>query len=57
VTPHRHPSTVQFRARNRRAGEGVGVAPASIEIDPEHIGAVAEKYGMSILGPSVNHPN
>jgi mannose-6-phosphate isomerase-like protein (cupin superfamily) len=31
--------------------------PASIEIDPAHIAAVAEKYGMSILGPPVNHLN
>lgn len=44
----------------RETGEpaqSLTLPPASIEIDPEHIAVVAEKYEMSILGPPVNYLN
>ncbi len=44
----------------RDTGESATVStlpPASIEIDPEHIATMAEKHGMSIPGPPVNHLN
>ena len=44
----------------REAGEPaqeLTLPPATLEINPEHVAAVAEKYGNSILGPPVNYLN
>jgi quercetin dioxygenase-like cupin family protein len=47
----------KFVRETGEPAQALTLPPASIEIDPELITAVAERYDMTILGPPVNHLN